>query len=104
MPESRESEASYLIVEAAVSDLIEEGITLCVEHIEIDATDKEQARFPRDHPARNGLPYIINGYHNMPTIRTCKFRKMKGGRTNEYKRALAEVVGRDTEWLCMQGL
>lgn len=60
MPESRESEASYLIVEAAVSDLIEEGITLRIEHIEIDATDKEQARFPKDHPARNGLPYIIN--------------------------------------------
>ncbi|KAJ7649351.1 hypothetical protein DFH06DRAFT_1094851 [Mycena polygramma] len=60
MPESREAEASYLIVNDGVTELIEAGASLTLESIEIDATDKEQARFKKDHPASRGLPYTID--------------------------------------------
>ncbi|KAJ7873572.1 hypothetical protein B0H13DRAFT_2348970 [Mycena leptocephala] len=65
MPESRESEASYEIVDAAVTPLVEEHGPLPPEKIEIDATDKEEKRFNKEHPASNGLPYAI---HSKSTV------------------------------------
>ncbi|KAJ6538400.1 hypothetical protein B0H10DRAFT_1971563 [Mycena sp. CBHHK59/15] len=60
MPESRESQATFEIVDAALTTLIQEGVSLRVENIEIDATKKEQKRFPKSHPAKSGLPYAID--------------------------------------------
>ncbi|KAJ6616553.1 hypothetical protein B0H10DRAFT_1949024 [Mycena sp. CBHHK59/15] len=59
MPESCESQASFEIVDVAVTALIKEGVSLRIENIEIDATETEQKRF-KDHPARSGLPYAID--------------------------------------------
>lgn len=60
MPESREGEASFITLDDNVSSLLEEGVSLDLERIDIDATDKECARFPKNHPAREGLPYTID--------------------------------------------
>ncbi|KAF8139381.1 hypothetical protein K438DRAFT_1785744 [Mycena galopus ATCC 62051] len=60
MPEARESEASFLIADAAVTNVISSGVCLQLECIEIDATTKETNRFKKDHPARAGLPYTID--------------------------------------------
>ncbi|KAJ7872465.1 hypothetical protein B0H14DRAFT_3860345 [Mycena olivaceomarginata] len=59
MPEVRESEASFRIANAAVTKLLDAGVHLAVEGIEIDASEKEAARFRKGHPARDGLPYEI---------------------------------------------
>ncbi|KAJ7633533.1 hypothetical protein DFH06DRAFT_1139866 [Mycena polygramma] len=59
MPELREALASFKIVDAGVTDLIAQGVSLRVETVEIDATDSEQKRFPKAHPARDGLPYTL---------------------------------------------
>ncbi|KAJ6617852.1 hypothetical protein B0H10DRAFT_1948035 [Mycena sp. CBHHK59/15] len=59
MPESCESQASFEIVDVAVTALIKEGVSLRIKNIEIDATETEQKRF-KDHPARSGLPYAID--------------------------------------------
>ncbi|KAJ7780660.1 hypothetical protein DFH07DRAFT_765176 [Mycena maculata] len=60
MPESRESEASYLIAAARGTELIEQEVDLRLEKIEINATEKEEKRFNKAHPAKSGLPYAIN--------------------------------------------
>jgi hypothetical protein len=60
MPESRELAATYEIAVALGGELKEQGVELRLEKIEIDATDKEQKRFKKDHPARSGLPYEID--------------------------------------------
>ncbi|KAJ6525972.1 hypothetical protein B0H19DRAFT_1197561 [Mycena capillaripes] len=60
MPEARESEAEYQLLSASVTALIDSGTCLCVEHIDVDATDKEASRFKKNHPARDGLPYTID--------------------------------------------
>ncbi|KAJ7824356.1 hypothetical protein B0H14DRAFT_2597253 [Mycena olivaceomarginata] len=59
MPEVRESEASFRIANAAVTKLLDAGVHLAVEGIEIDASEKEAARFRKGHPARDGLPNEI---------------------------------------------
>ncbi|KAJ7829659.1 hypothetical protein B0H14DRAFT_3143845 [Mycena olivaceomarginata] len=59
MPEVHESEASFRIANAAVTKLLDAGVHLAVEGIEIDASEKEAARFCKGHPARDGLPYEI---------------------------------------------
>ncbi|KAJ7623931.1 hypothetical protein DFH06DRAFT_1230607 [Mycena polygramma] len=60
MPGSRELLASFEIVDAGVTALVDKGVSLRVEKIEIDATDTEQKRFKEDHPARSGLPYELD--------------------------------------------
>ncbi|KAJ6600085.1 hypothetical protein B0H10DRAFT_2196446 [Mycena sp. CBHHK59/15] len=64
MPESCESQASFEIVDVAVTALIKEDVSLRIENIEIDATQTEQKRF-KDHPARSGLPYAIDSKFTM---------------------------------------
>jgi hypothetical protein len=60
MPECREGECSCLVLDASVSGILAECGTLPLKHIDADATDKEAARFPKEHPARSGLAYTIN--------------------------------------------
>ncbi|KAK7063462.1 hypothetical protein R3P38DRAFT_3339037 [Favolaschia claudopus] len=60
MPESREAEASFLLLLAYFFDILESGGPLPLERIDIDATKAEAKRFRSDHPARNGLPYSID--------------------------------------------
>ncbi|KAJ7804316.1 hypothetical protein B0H13DRAFT_2491520 [Mycena leptocephala] len=60
MPEVREAESSYIIADAAVSYVVGKSGPIPLKHIEIDATDREQTRFPKHHPARDGLPYTID--------------------------------------------
>jgi hypothetical protein len=60
MPEARESEASFLITGAAMTDVITSGVHLHLECIEIDATTKEANLFKKDPPARAALPYTID--------------------------------------------
>ncbi|KAJ7064387.1 hypothetical protein B0H15DRAFT_958636 [Mycena belliarum] len=59
MPECRECEASFLVVNAGIKDLRNHRACFHLRHIEVDATDKEQARLKTDHPAKSGLPYAI---------------------------------------------
>jgi hypothetical protein len=35
---------------------------MSLESSEIDATEKECSHFPKDHPARQGLPYVVNSF------------------------------------------
>ncbi|KAJ7181929.1 hypothetical protein C8R46DRAFT_1027733 [Mycena filopes] len=60
MPECREGEGSCQILDEAVSTIIEESGPLPLQHIDVDATDKEAARFPKDHPAQSGQAYTID--------------------------------------------
>ncbi|KAJ7694023.1 hypothetical protein B0H14DRAFT_3175162 [Mycena olivaceomarginata] len=56
----REGECSCLVLDASVSGILAECGTLPLKHIDADATDKEAARFPKEHPARSGLAYTID--------------------------------------------
>ncbi|KAJ7187358.1 hypothetical protein C8R46DRAFT_1207309 [Mycena filopes] len=58
--ECREGEGSCQILDEAVSTIIEESGPLPLQHIDVDATDKEAARFPKDHPAQSGQAYTID--------------------------------------------
>ncbi|KAJ7812143.1 hypothetical protein B0H14DRAFT_3879752 [Mycena olivaceomarginata] len=60
MPECREGECSCLVLDASVSGILAECGTLPLKHIDADATDKEAARFPKEHPAQSGLAYTID--------------------------------------------
>ncbi|KAJ7832329.1 hypothetical protein B0H14DRAFT_3142914 [Mycena olivaceomarginata] len=60
MPETQESKASYLVLKHVLASLNNKGTSMALESIEIDATDNECSRLPRDHPARQGLPYAID--------------------------------------------
>ncbi|KAJ7752982.1 hypothetical protein B0H16DRAFT_1836159 [Mycena metata] len=60
MPETRESEASYIIVSEGLTTILEKDGPLVLEKLELDASEKEQKRFPKDHPANQGLPYAID--------------------------------------------
>ncbi|KAJ7303501.1 hypothetical protein DFH08DRAFT_825789 [Mycena albidolilacea] len=60
MPETQESKASYLVLKHVLASLNNKGTSMALESIEIDATDNKSSRLPRDHPARQGLPYAID--------------------------------------------
>jgi hypothetical protein len=60
MPESCEGEASFITLDESATALIQEGTPLSWNVSTIDTTDKEAARFPKDNPARAGLPYPID--------------------------------------------
>ncbi|KAJ7029911.1 hypothetical protein C8F04DRAFT_1398194 [Mycena alexandri] len=60
MPETRESEASYIIVSEGLTTILEKHGPLVLEKLELDASEKEQKRFHKDHPASKGLPYTID--------------------------------------------
>ncbi|KAK7034300.1 hypothetical protein R3P38DRAFT_2913720 [Favolaschia claudopus] len=53
MPESRESECSFIICDEYFDPLLVQNGSLPLE-------EKEQKRFPLAHPARSGLPYSID--------------------------------------------
>ncbi|KAK6984303.1 hypothetical protein R3P38DRAFT_3269243 [Favolaschia claudopus] len=60
MPECRESKASFLAAMKRLKELLEAGIKLRLLGIDIDATEAEEGKFPKDHPASLGLPYQID--------------------------------------------
>ncbi|KAK7019281.1 hypothetical protein R3P38DRAFT_2975923 [Favolaschia claudopus] len=60
MPETRESKASFLAAMKRLKELLEAGIKLQLLGIDIDATEAEETKFPKDHPASLGLPYQID--------------------------------------------
>ncbi|KAK6984366.1 hypothetical protein R3P38DRAFT_3292361 [Favolaschia claudopus] len=60
MPESRESKASFLIVQEYLGPILKAEGPIGLEAIEIDATKAEAKRFPKSHPAASGLPYRID--------------------------------------------
>ncbi|KAK6981250.1 hypothetical protein R3P38DRAFT_3464420 [Favolaschia claudopus] len=60
MPECRESRASFLAAMKRLKQLLEAGTKLRLLGIDIDATEAEEAKFPKDHPASLGLPYAID--------------------------------------------
>ncbi|KAF8156317.1 hypothetical protein K438DRAFT_2075885 [Mycena galopus ATCC 62051] len=53
-------EASRQLASETLTDLLKSGVCLRLEHINIDALEKEASRFNKDRPARNGLPYRID--------------------------------------------
>ncbi|KAJ7775308.1 hypothetical protein B0H16DRAFT_1684288 [Mycena metata] len=59
MPETRECEASYIVVSDRLTSIIEKHGPLALEKLQIDTAEKEQLRFPKGHPASQGLPYTI---------------------------------------------
>ncbi|KAK7014556.1 hypothetical protein R3P38DRAFT_3000764, partial [Favolaschia claudopus] len=60
IPESRESKASFLIVQEYLGPILKAEGPIGLEAIEIDATKAEAKRFPKSHPAASGLPYRID--------------------------------------------
>ncbi|KAF8176895.1 hypothetical protein K438DRAFT_1846331 [Mycena galopus ATCC 62051] len=60
MPECRECKASYLVLNVTLGVILAKYGPLRLLHIDADATDKEAARFAKDHPARSGLAYTID--------------------------------------------
>jgi hypothetical protein len=62
IPETHKSEASYLVLKHVLDSLTNKGTSMALESIEIDATEKECSRLPKDHPARQGLPYAVKSF------------------------------------------
>jgi hypothetical protein len=60
MPETHESEASYLVLKHVLASLTDKSTSMALKSIEIDATEKECSHLPKDHPGRQGLPYAVN--------------------------------------------
>ncbi|KAJ7819448.1 hypothetical protein B0H14DRAFT_3473068 [Mycena olivaceomarginata] len=60
MPETREIEASYLVLKHGLVSLTDKGTSMALESIEIDAADKECSHLPKDHLARQGLPHVVD--------------------------------------------
>ncbi|KAK7002065.1 hypothetical protein R3P38DRAFT_3367670 [Favolaschia claudopus] len=60
MPEAREAKCSFIICDEYFGPILVKDGALPLERIDIDATEKEQKRFPKSHPAHQGLPYAID--------------------------------------------
>ncbi|KAK7013505.1 hypothetical protein R3P38DRAFT_3206850 [Favolaschia claudopus] len=60
MPEAREAKCSFIICDEYFGPILVKDGGLPLERIDIDATEKEQKRFPKSHPAHQGLPYAID--------------------------------------------
>ncbi|KAK6996056.1 hypothetical protein R3P38DRAFT_2655377 [Favolaschia claudopus] len=60
MPEAREGKCSFIICDGYFGPILVKDGALPLERIDIDATEKEQKRFPKSHPAHQGLPYAID--------------------------------------------
>ncbi|KAJ7347835.1 hypothetical protein DFH08DRAFT_808610 [Mycena albidolilacea] len=60
MPETCKSEASYLVLKHVFASFTDKGTCMALKSIEINATDKECSCLPKDHPAQQGLLYVVN--------------------------------------------
>ncbi|KAK6991631.1 hypothetical protein R3P38DRAFT_2803672 [Favolaschia claudopus] len=60
MPEPREAKCSFIICDEYFGPILVKDGALPLERIDIDATEKEQKRFPKSHPAHQGLPDAID--------------------------------------------
>ncbi|KAK6977822.1 hypothetical protein R3P38DRAFT_2666075 [Favolaschia claudopus] len=60
MPEAREAKCSFIICDEYFGPILVKDGALPLERIDMDATEKEQKRFPKSHPAHQGLPYAID--------------------------------------------
>jgi hypothetical protein len=49
-----------LVLKHVLASFTDKGTSMAIESIEIDATDKECSRLPKDNPAWQGLPYAVN--------------------------------------------